>query len=165
MSNKTKIIIGILIVAAIVVGIVGIINQNKPKDEKPDNNENIINVFDYVDEEDNDISIENTIDENSVEQNTTAENNINNTTTQNNTTQTTVIGKEEQESSKENTETNDKQQAIDLAKQEWGISVDSYDFRAELKSDKIYEVSVINKTNTHVITKYTVNLKTGTVTE
>ena len=68
MSNKTKIIIGILIAAAIVVGIVGITNQNKPKDEKPDNNENIINVFDYVDEEDNDISIENTIDENSVEQ-------------------------------------------------------------------------------------------------
>ena len=67
--------------------------------------------------------------------------------------QNTVVGKEEQESSKENTEVDNKKTAIELAKKEWAISVDSYDFQAELQSDGTYIVRVINKTNRNEVTR------------
>ena len=76
-----------------------------------------------------------------------------------------IIGKEEQESKNENTEEDNRNVAIELAKKEWNISIDSYNFEAKLKSEGIYEVSVRNKTNGYVNAVYTVNIKTGTVTE
>lgn len=165
MTNKTKIIIGILIIAIVVVAILGIVQKTKSEDNKTyENKESINNIFDeYVDEEKKDNETKNIVEENNTIENSVSESKTNNV--QNENSPNTVIGKEEQESNKENTEATDKQQAIDLAKQEWAISVDSYDFQAELKEDKIYEVSVINKTNRNVITIYTVNLKTGTVVE
>lgn len=165
MTNKTKIIIGVLIIAIVIVALAGIAQQRKSEDNKSYENEDSINdLFDeYVDEEKENNETNNIVEENNVIENTVSESK--NSNVQNTNTQSTVIGKEEQESNKENTEAADKQQAIDLAKQEWAISVDSYDFQAELKEDKIYEVSVINKTNRNVITIYTVNLKTGTVIE
>ena len=93
-----------------------------------------------------------------VEENSTTE-------TEKNEVQNTVVGKEEQESSKENTEVDNKKTAIELAKKEWAISVDSYDFQAELQSDGTYIVRVINKTNRNEVTRYTVNVKTGAVVE
>ena len=78
---------------------------------------------------------------------------------------TTVIGKEEQESSKENTSMSDEQKAIEIAKNEWAISVDSYDYRAELQSDGTYVVRVIGKTDRNEVTRYIVNVKTGVATE
>ena len=57
-----------------------------------------------------------------------------------------------------------------MAKKEWGISVDSYDYDAELQSDGTYIVTVRNKSNderTHGRPEavYVVNVKTGTATE
>ena len=57
------------------------------------------------------------------------------------------------------------QKAIELAKKEWAISVNSYDFQAELQSDGTYIVKVINKTNRNEVTRYTVNVKTRAVKE
>ena len=164
MTNKTKIIIGILIVAIVIVAIVGISQQTKSEDNTSyENKESINNLFDEYIDENQENETNNIVEENNSIESPVTESKNNNV--QNENPQKTVIGKEEQESNNENTEAADRQQAIDLAKEEWGISVDSYDFQAELKEEKIYEVSVINKTNRNVITIYTVNLKTGTVTE
>ena len=76
-----------------------------------------------------------------------------------------VIGKEEQASANENTGANDEQKAIELAKKEWGISVDSYDYNAELQNDGTYLVRVIGKNDRNEVTRYTVNVKSGTATE
>ena len=55
--------------------------------------------------------------------------------------------------------------AIEIAKNEWAISVDSYDYRAELQSDGTYVVRVIGKTDRNEVTRYIVNVKTGVATE
>ena len=104
-------------------------------------------------------------------------NNINNNeilTTQNTTSKTNtiikneqtnsenVVGQEEQEGSiaKSNEET-----AIELAKKEWGISVDSYTYEPTLNSDGTYTVKVISNSTGYTAAKYTVNIQTGAVME
>lgn len=167
MTNKTKIIIGLIIIVAIIIAIFGI-TRNKTKEETNKTNDEFSNMLEYINEiSENDIEVNNTTVENEVEeniiQNTIVKNEvINNTTPQ---VDNDIIGKEEEESNNENTGIDNEKIAIDLAKQEWGISVESYDFQAELSSDGIYKVSVINKTDRTVITIYNVNIKTGTVTE
>ena len=81
------------------------------------------------------------------------------------TEQQEIIGKEEQESNTGNIEINNAQKAIELAKEEWAISVDFYNFQAELQSDGTYKVTVSNKTTTAYITSYIVNIETNTVLE
>lgn len=163
MTNKTKIIIGILIVVAIIVLVLGILNSNIKKVDNNGKKDGFSNIANYIDditpqegEFDNSINdIEdgnNVIVENSVNEGNTVQND-------------NVVGREEQDSKNENTEANNRSVAIELAKKEWNISVDSYNFEAEFKSDGIYEVSVRNKTNGYVNAVYTVNVKTGTVTE
>ena len=78
---------------------------------------------------------------------------------------TTVIGKEEQESSKENTGLTDQETAIKMAQEEWGIDVDSYIFETNLNSDGTYKVTVRNKTDRNAVTQYTVNVKAKTIVE
>lgn len=158
MTNRSKIILGTIIV----VWIIGIVYVNT-KDVKIGNNnqeqDEYNNIFDeYVYGTNNE---ENKID-NSIE-NDLVENTIETNELENNTE--SVVGKEEQESSKENTEIEDKNTAIDLAKQEWGISIDSYDFEAEAQGNGEYTVKVINKTTRNEITRYTVNIRTGAVVE
>ena len=120
---------------------------------------------------------ENNVEENVVENEITneVENEVNNTTESenktttntvvNNTSSTTIVGKEEQESQKENTSANDEDTAIELAKKEWGINVDAYIFEAEKNSDGTFEVTVRNQNDRNVVTVYQVNVKTGAVTE
>lgn len=165
MTNRTKIIISTLIIGITIVATVGIINNNKTKMKKKDNDfNNIFNSYVNGTNKDNN-KINDVVQNNSeIKQNSTTENKVNNNS-EKNIIKNTVIGKEEQESNNENTEVDNEKIAKDLAKKEWGISVNSYDFEAELKSEGIYKVSVINKTNRNVITIYTVNIKTGTVTE
>lgn len=164
MTNRTKIIIGILIVAAIVITIFGITKNKIEEDKSNKNNDEFSNILDYINNEIN-MEVNNTV-ENEIEENTIQNTIVKNEVKNNTTTQTSdVIGKEEQESNNENTGIDNEKIAIDLAKQEWGISIDSYDFQAESKGNGIYKVSVINKTDRNVITIYTVNIKTGTVTE
>ena len=57
------------------------------------------------------------------------------------------------------------EKAVELAKKEWAISVNSYEFQPELQNDGTYIVKVINKTNRNEVTRYTVNVKTGVATE
>lgn len=173
MTNKTKIIIAILIIAAIIITIWGIISVNSTKNKSNKEQDEIDNMMEYFEENGehennqvNDIEIEN----NEVTGNSIVETNqFNNTLKKNDSSITTgkqeSLGKEEQESNNENTEVNNERTAIELAKKEWEISIDSYNFEAQYKSDGIYEVYVRNKTDGYVNTVYTVNVKTGTVTE
>lgn len=168
MTNRTKIIIGVLIITAIVVVVVGIVSNRKQDNNTNNKQDELSEIFEYID---NDVNNEETEQVNDIVENNIIEGNMvseeQTTTNENlNSNKDAVIGKEEQESNSENTEIEDKKKAVELAKKEWAISVDSYDFQvSEVKSDGTYDVSVINKTDRNVITIYNVNVKTGTVTE
>lgn len=167
MTNKNKIIIGIIIIIVSISVIFGVIKNTKvDNNENKDENQDIFNYLNEINETQNEINnvIENNaIENNVVEENFISEKNEANNNLQNNNN--SVVGKEEQESSNENISVDAKETAIDLAKKEWAISVDSYDFQAELQSDGTYIVKVINKTNRNEVTRYTINLKTGAVVE
>lgn len=167
MTNRTKIIIGIIIVVAIIGMIFATVKNKKVDNNEIVNQDEFGNVFDYLNEVNEEENIINDVIENNVvEENLlseTVKNEFNNNVQ--NSSDNIVVGKEEQESNNENTEIDNKEVAIDLAKKEWAISVDSYDFQAELQSDGVYVVKVINKTNRNEVTRYTVNVKTGAVVE
>ena len=168
MTNKTKIIIGIVAVTVVIAAIFGVVKNNQKTEDTSVNEDNFENIFDSFEEENvleenNNIEVENNLIEvNTVIEENTTKNQISN----NSSTKTeTVIGKEEKESSEENTTANDKDTAIELAKKEWGISVDSYDYDAELQSDGTYIVTVRGKNDRNAVTSYVVNVKAGTATE
>lgn len=164
MTNKTKIIIGIVIVILIIAIIFGVTKSKKVDNNEVQNQHEFGNVFDYlneINEEENQVN--NEIENDVVEENLISEENKTNNTSNNNSN--AVVGKEEQESSNENTEIDNKETAIELAKKEWAISVNSYDFEAELQNDCTYIVRVRNKTTRDEVTRYTVNIKTGAVIE
>ena len=143
MTNRTKIIIALAVIVVFIGIIFGVVKNNKKTENTSTNQDTFENMFNYY-EEDNNV-IENYIEE---DKNTA-----------------TVIGKEEQESSQENTTANDKNTAIELAKKEWGISVNSYDYDAELQSDGTYIVTVRGKNDRNAVTSYVVDVKAGTATE
>ena len=168
MTNKTKIIIGIVAVTVVIAAIFGVVKNNQKTEDTSVNEDNFENIFDSFEEENvleenNNIEVENNLIEvNTVIEENTTKNQISN----NSSTKTeTVIGKEEKESSEENTTANDKDTAIELAKKEWGISVDSYDYDAELQSDGTYIVTVRGKNDRNAVTSYVVDVKAGTATE
>lgn len=161
MTNKTKIIIAILIILAIGVAIFGIANNNKSENSTNKKQDEIDNMLKYFDEtDDKNTQINNTEIKNDIENITSNENQVNNEN-QNNV----VVGKEEQESNSENTELDNKQKAIELAKKEWAISVNSYNFQvSDVKSDGTYDVTVIsNDANRTTVAIYNVNVKTEIV--
>ncbi len=158
MTNKTKIIIAILIIAAIAIGIIGIVNSRVNYNSGSKEEEQINEMLKYFNDSENS-SVENNIVENKNEKNAT---------TQNNQAQasSSVIGREEQESKNENTSVNNEQKALDMAKKEWGLSVDSYKFEAELQSDGTYQVTVRSKdSNLTEVARYMVNVQSGTIKE
>ena len=159
MTNGTKITIAIAVIITLSIVVYGKVNNKSKKEENNINSDisQYFNEFENNDIEENVISnkLNETVD--NTEKN---ENTIKNEVSDN---KTTVIGKEEQESSKENTSMSDEQKAIEIAKNEWAISVDSYDYRAELQSDGTYVVRVIGKTDRNEVTRYIV--KTGVATE
>ncbi len=175
MTNGTKILIGSIVVVAIATGIIVGIRTSKSKETSTNMTQNNTSIIDEY--------LNSNKEENNVEENNTIENNVSNevieeqnnkivdetTNTENtntiNSSGTTVVGKEEQESKKENTSANNEKTAIELAKKEWGINVDSYSFESERKSDEIFEVTVRNQNDRNVVTVYQVNVKTGVVTE
>ena len=158
MTNGTKITIAIAVIITLSIVVYGKVN-NKSKKEENNINSDIFNEFENNNIEENVISNELNETVDNTEKN---ENTIKNEVSDN---KTTVIGKEEQESSKENTAISDEQKAIEIAKNEWAISVDSYDYRAELQSDGTYVVRVIGKTDRNEVTRYIVNVKTGVAKE
>lgn len=161
MTNGTKITIAIAVIITLSIVIYGKVNNKSKKEENNINSDisQYFNEFENNDIEENVISNELNETVDNTEKN---ENTIKNEVSDN---KTTVIGKEEQESSKENTAISDEQKAIEIAKNEWAISVDSYDYRAELQSDGTYVVRVIGKTDRNEVTRYIVNVKTGVATE
>ena len=164
MTNRTKIIIGIVIVILIIAIIFGVTKNKKVENNEVQNQHEFGNVFDYINEiNEEENQVNNVIENEVVEENLISEENKTNNTSNNNSN--AVVGKEEQESSNENTEIDNKETAIELAKKEWAISVNSYDFEAELQSDGTYIVRVRNKTTRDEVTRYTVNVKTGAVIE
>lgn len=163
MTNKTKIIIAVLLILAVGIAIYGIVSNKKGTENTSVKQED--NLLMYFDER-NYYSNESSNTENNVIENNTVTNDTTNQVQDNSSSKTnTVIGKEEQESSNENTSVNDESKAIELAKKEWGISVDSYDYDAELQSDGTYIVTVRGKNDRNAVTSYVVNVKAGTATE
>lgn len=158
MTNKTKIIIGILVVSAIIISIVGITGTLKKKDDNESKDELSEIYEDYFNEtnETTENEIKNNEEVNEIENNTV-----------NNNTKTPVIGREEQESKKEAANMVDyEQKAIEMAKKEWGISVDSYDFKAKKESNTVYTVTVEEQNgNKYRVATYTVDVIAGTVVE
>lgn len=163
MTNKTKIIIAILIILAIVVAVFGIVNSNKDENDTNKKQDELDNMLEYFNKTDNNNTQINNME---IENDLLVENIVSNENQINNETQNNVVvGKEEQESNSENTELDNKQKAIELAKEEWAISVDSYDFQvSDVKSDGTYDITVIsNDANRTTVAIYNVNVKTETV--
>ena len=159
MSNGTKILIAMLIIAAISIGIAGAINSTVDKEKNDTKEGELDEILEYINEADDkqiNTEVNNALENDAIEENST----------ENKIEEDNVLGKEEDESNKQNTEAQDKQKAIQMAKDEWDISVDSYDFQATLKSEGIYEVTVIsNDSNRTTVAIYTVDVNAGTVTE
>lgn len=165
MTNRTKILIGIVIVILIIVIIFGFSKNKKIDNNEVQNQQEFGNVFDYINEtNETENQINNVIENNVIEENIISDEKENYNNTQSNNSNV-VVGKEEKESSSENTEVNNMDTAIELAKKEWAISINSYDFEAELQNDGTYIVRVRNKTTRNEVTRYTVNVKTGAVVE
>lgn len=166
MTNKTKIIIAVLLILAVGISIYGIVSNKKGTKNTNIKQDELADMMDYFDDQNNSTENTNTENENNVIENNTVTNDITNQVQDNGSSKTnTVVGKEEQESSNENTSVNDESKAIELAKKEWGISVDSYDYDAELQSDGTYIVTVRGKNDRNAVTSYVVNVKAGTATE
>lgn len=166
MTNKTKIIIAVLLILAVGIAIYGIVSNKKGTENTSVKQDELSNMMDYFDDQNNSSKNTNIENENNVIENNTVTNDTTNQVQDNSSSKTnTVIGKEEQESSNENTSVNDESKAIELAKKEWGISVDSYDYDAELQSDGTYIVTVRGKNDRNAVTSYVVNVKAGTATE
>lgn len=166
MTNKTKIIIAVLLILAVGIAIYGIVSNKKETENTSGKQDELSNMMDYFDDQNNSSKNTNIENENNVIEDNTVTNDTTNQVQDNSSSKTnTVIGKEEQESSNENTSVNDESKAIELAKKEWGISVDSYDYDAELQSDGTYIVTVRGKNDRNAVTSYVVNVKAGTATE
>lgn len=166
MTNKTKIIIVVLLILAVGIAIYGIVSNKKGTENTSVKQDELSNMMDYFDDQNNSSENTNIENENNLIENNTVTNDTTNQVQDNSSSKTnTVIGKEEQESSNENTSVNDESKAIELAKKEWGISVDSYDYDAELQSDGTYIVTVRGKNDRNAVTSYVVNVKAGTATE
>lgn len=157
MSNGTKILIGSIVV--IVIGVCVYVGISISKEASTLNQEeNKVSIDNYIneilDEEEN---------KNNIVENT--ENKPETNTNTNTNKEPEIVGKEEQESNQENTGLSDKETAIKLAQEEWGIDINSYIFEIELNSDGTYRVIVRNKTDRNAVTQYKVDVKAKTVVE
>ncbi len=157
MSNGTKILIGSIVV--IVIGVCVYVGISISKEASTLNQEeNKVSIDNYIneilDEEEN---------KNNIVENT--ENKPETNTNTNTNKEPEIVGKEEQESNQENTGLSDKETAIKLAQEEWGIDINSYIFETELNSDGTYRVIVRNKTDRNAVTQYKVDVKAKTVVE
>ena len=112
MTNGTKITIAIAVIITLSIVVYGKVNNKSKKEENNINSDisQYFNEFENNDIEENVISNELNETVDNTEKN---ENTIKNEVSDN---KTTVIGKEEQESSKENTAISDEQKAIEIAK-------------------------------------------------
>ncbi len=159
MSNGTKILIGSIVVT--IIGVCVYVGISISKETSTLNQEeNKVNIDNYINEILDQEENKNNIVENS-ENKVGASANTNTHTNK----EPEIVGKEEQESKQENTGLSDKETAIKLAQEEWGIDINSYIFETELNSDGTYRVIVRNKTDRNAVTQYKVDVKSKTVVE
>ena len=169
MSNKTKIALTIIIILIIILGIYAATRGIK-KENVIENKENVFDMDSYLDEIDNSAKEEQS-DENNEIKNEQIRNEINTDKTDEkneNDSKNQIIGKEEQESKNEENKivVDREEKAKQLAKEEWGIDVDSYNYNIIQKIDNDnYQVEVRSKTTTTQIVIYNVNVVTEEVTE
>lgn len=169
MSNKTKIALTIIIILIIILGIYAATRGIK-KENVIENKENVFDMDSYLDEIDNSAKEEQS-DENNEIKNEQIRNEINTDKTDEkneNDSKNQIIGKEEQESKNEENKivVDREEKAKQLAKEEWGIDVDSYNYNIIQKiDDDNYQVEVRSKTTTTQIVIYNVNVVTEEVTE
>lgn len=159
MTNGEKILVGIVVIATVITGII-LLTSNNTKENIGNQKSEIDNMASYIDGNGKNNIVENNTNNDIVENEVTNENVINSEDNKNNNvSNNSVIGKEEQESNNQNTEIDRKQKAIELAKEEWAISVNAYNFEAELQNDGTYLVTVRGKTgNLNAIVTYSVDV-------
>lgn len=166
MTNGEKILVGIVVIATVITGII-VITSTNTKQNLGNQKSEIDKMASYIDGNGKNNIVENNTNTDIVENEVTNENVINSEDNKNNNednknnnvSNNSVIGKEEQESNNQNTEIDRKQKAIELAKEEWAISVNAYNFEAELQNDGTYLVTVRGKTgNLNAIVTYSVDV-------
>ena len=156
MTTRTKIIVVILMIIAIVVLGFGIYKSVNKKEDDGKKNQ-LGSVVDYYSE----ITTPTTTEEDT--SSTTTESTTTNTTNTTTQSSSSVEGKEEKESAGQTNES-EKQTAIELAQKEWGLSTTAYSFEIVKEAGNgVYEVSIRNKSDTREVERYTVNVRTGSV--
>lgn len=159
MEKSTKIIVGILIIALIIMGIVLWTSKEEIKETDKKNSINQINITQSENnlvqnkEEDTENKIENIVSEDKQDE-------ILNETTEvedlTNTSQTVDNQKKEE---------NNNEKAINMVKNDWGAD-DSVSFKIdEQTEDGKYVVSVVDKNTTKVIMWYDVDINNNTIQE
>lgn len=168
MKKETKIMVGILIVVvAIGIGVFAFTQLMPSTKEEPTTNEttNQSENNEVQQEETENKSDHNTINSTNNTTSTTNTNNAqtNHTTNTNSATTTGPQGKEEQESKQENQGINLEEKAIELAKQKWGKGAEAYTFSVDSKNGNVYHIAIYS--NATVIEYMKVNVDTGEVIE
>lgn len=160
MTNGEKILVGIVVIATIITGIILVTSNNKAKENIDNQKSEIDNMVDYINGNNKDNIIETDIDNNIVKNEISNEDIVDNE--ENNEINNNFVGKEE--SNNQNTELDNEKKAIELAQKEWGLSINAYSFEAKLQEDGNYKVTVRGKSgNLEEIVTYLVNVKTGVV--
>ena len=162
MNNWKKVIITLVIIIVLVILVWIIVKTSHEVGANNTLEENIVNNANYENVAN---EVGNEVDENAIND---IETNVNQTTGTGNSNITSnqeqqPEGKEEAESNEENQGVNEEEQAIEMAKQAWGLNTDVYTFAIDSKQGDVYRVSIIS--NATVIAYYDVNVKTGEVTE
>lgn len=160
MTNGTKLIIGILAIVAIGIGISTAMETEESKGKSNTVKNNTSSMQQYMENTGKEEIKKN----NTVENDKVVENKVEEKVEEE--VEEEVVGKEEVESKEENVGLNNKEKAIKLAQDEWAISINSYDFQAELQNDGTYKVTVrSNDSNRTTVAIYNVNVENETVTE
>lgn len=152
MTNGTKLIIGILAIAAIGFGASTAMKTEETNGKSNTAKNNTSSMIQYM--------------ENAGKEETKKNNTVENDEVVENEVEEDVVGKEEEESKEQNVGLNKEEKAIKLAQDEWAISINSYNFQAELQNDGTYKVTVRSKdSNRTTVAIYIVNVENETVTE
>lgn len=172
MRKSTKVLIVVLVI--IIISLIGYITYIFIEDKKIEEKQGENEVKQEEQIENNEIENNEIEKDESQTYNTTSNTNIINenaeqTTNQTNITPpgtelpTEIVGQEEQESSQENGGVNPEEKAINLAKQKWGETSDSYTFMIDHIDGNVYHVAVV--ANAITIAYIDVNIQTGEVNE
>lgn len=156
MTNGTKLVIGILAIAAIGLGISTATKTENSKEIANNSKKDTSEMLQYMESPEK--------NKNNVVKNEVAKE-VEDELQDEVQEEQEVQGKEEVESKKENIELNNEQKAIKLAQDEWAISISSYRFEADLQDDGTYIVRVINKTDTKENARYKVNVTEESIEE